>query len=586
VRRTAVGSAPALVVTTLVLVAVTSFPLAAYAQGGPGGGGGQAGPTKSSPTQIRTVGPRSGPGDDDEPRAQVSQRPSEPSALAPADPLAMSPATAARIGTDSDLRPPAPVGETQRRFFPWYEERKGDYRFRFLPPLYLEHTRGLPDPSRTAGEPTTQDRESLYGLLYYQRRSLKLDADILFPLAWRVRDRDNHVLVLGPLAHREAPKEHDNWLAPLVFEGKREHGGYFHSLPLLTSSHWSSEGAFTLVGPYFRDRTGADVDWGVAPFVFHGDNGNIEGARRTYTLIPPLLYFHKEAELEESKTTVVGPLILRSTPKRSIFDIAPFFYHIKGKPETGGVNEEHTTLFPFFHYGHKEDESLFVVPGYFRRVTATVDTMITPLLTLSSTRNNSTHLTAVGPILPLFWTYRDKDIGLKSFGILPFYYQSDSPAGHDFLTPLFGKFETYGVSRTWWAFPTITVSTDTHGWSTNLHPLIYVGRSDQSSHTVLAPIFWDFANKNGRATVGFPLYWRFSDNSDDSVFQLAANTLYMQKRVAGGLDWQFHILPLLSYGANPQGHWWNVLFGLAGYERSGSYARAKAFWVPFQVAGP
>lgn len=58
-------------------------------------------------------------------------------------------------------------------------------------------------------------------------------ADVLFPLAWRVRDRDNHVLALGPLAHREAPGEHDNWLAPLVFEGKRKTGGYSHSPALL-----------------------------------------------------------------------------------------------------------------------------------------------------------------------------------------------------------------------------------------------------------------------------------------------------------------------------------------------------------------
>jgi hypothetical protein len=177
-------------------------------------------------------------------------------------------------------------------------------------------------------------------------------------------------------------------------------------------------------------------------------------------------------------------------------------------------------------------------------------------------------------------------LNVTSYGAMPFYYQWDGPTGHDFLTPLFGKFETYGVSRTYWAFPTLTVTTDTKGWETDLHPIVYVGRNEEKSHTVIAPVFWDFASKTGRSTVGFPLYWRFSDKTDDSVTQVAGNTLYMQKHVAGGLDWSFHFLPLFSYGENPQGYFWNVLFGLTGYERSGSYGRMKAFWIPFQVSGP
>src|SRR5439155_14478171 len=106
-----------------------------------------------------------------------------------------------------------------------------------------------------------EDREALYGLLFYQRRSPKFDADVLFPFAWRVRDGQNHALVLGPIVHREAPGEHDNWLAPLAFTGSRKDGGYFHFPLLLTTSHWGEHGAFTLMGPYFRDRTGTDVDW-------------------------------------------------------------------------------------------------------------------------------------------------------------------------------------------------------------------------------------------------------------------------------------------------------------------------------------
>jgi hypothetical protein len=577
-----------------VLVALATLVLAtapALAQGQPGQ---QQDPSSAPQGAGQGASQGAGPGGDPSDQGDQGGMPSppraEPTSRPPDNPLEVSDTVRARIGTDSDLRPPSPEGQLQRSYFPYYEEKKGDYRFRFLPPLYLEHTRGLPDPSRSPSlAPLKEDRESLFGLLYYQRRSEKMDADVVFPLAWRVRDRDNHVFVLGPIVHREAPQEHDNWLAPIFFEGSRKDGYYFHSPLLLTTTHNNTDNALTIVGPYFRDRTKTDVDTGVAPFFFRGDNGSTDGTRKTYTLAPPLLFYHKWNELESSQLTVIGPVISKTNPKRDVFDIAPLFFHISGNPETGGIKESHTTVFPLFHYGKSEKESLFVLPGYLRRITQGekgVDTMITPLFTHATTRNGATAFTAVGPVVPLFFNYRDSDVGLHAWAIAPLYFQSDSPKGHDFLTPLVGKFETYGQSRTWWFFPNLTVSNDLHGWETDLHPIVYVGRSDKSAHTVLAPIFWDFASQKGRTTIGFPFYWRFADTTDDSVVQVAGNTLYMQKKAVGGTDWQFHLLPLFSYGESPQGYWWNVLFGLAGYDREGSYARIKAFWIPIQVAGP
>jgi hypothetical protein len=572
------------------------FAAPAFAQMGGGMGAGRAPttqPTQSSPTRNTQVGPRStGGGDDEDSHIQVTQR-AEPQAAPPADPLVISPEIRERIGSDYDSGPPSAVGELQRSLFtkgPYYEESRGDYRFRFLPPLYLEHTRGA--KPTVPGEPTQKDNEALYALLYYQRRSPDMDMDIVFPLAWHVRDRENKVFVLGPLAHRDAPFEHDNWLAPLVFEGERKDGGYFHSPLLLTTSHWGEKGAFTLAGTYFRDRTGSDVDWGVAPFLFHGDNGNVDGGRRKYIAIPPLLFYHNEHELDESQMTVVGPVISRTTAKRTIFDVAPLLFHIEGRPLNGGIQENHTTLFPFFHYGRSDTQELFVLPGYLSRVTNTengtpaVNTKLSLFVSHATTRNGSTSMWLGGPVVPLYYHYADYDTGLTSWFVAPFYFHSSSPTEHAFLTPLVGRFEETGISRMWWFFPSLTVSSDLHGWETDLLPIAYVGRSDESSHTVLAPIFWDFANPKSRTTVGFPVFWRFQDNTDSSITQIAANTLYRQKRVTGGLDWEFHVLPLFSYGENPEGFWWNVLFGLAGYDREGSYARIKAFWIPITVSGP
>ena len=544
---------------------------------------GRRGPRPPPQQQSEPKPPSS---DDSDDRAAAAPR-TEPEIAPPADPLAVPPEVAAHIGSDWNRGPPSPEGSLNHtQWFPYYESRRGDSRVRLLPPLLLEQTRGLRDPSqRQYGVPATEDTEGLYGLLYYRRRSLKLDSDVVFPAFWRVRDGDSHTLVLGPFVHREAPGENDNWLAPLYFQGTRKDGGYFHAPLLLSTSHWDNAGAFTLVGPYFRSRSGQDVNAGVAPFYFHGDNGNTEGSRSTYTLIPPLLFYHGDHEIDGTSTTVVGPVILQSDPKRDVVDVAPFYFHIHGKPENGGIAEEHTTLFPFFHYGYDPDQSLFILPGYYRHVTRTSDTLLSLFYSHIEGRAGATSLTAAGPVVPLWWDYRDRDLGVHTWALAPFFMNSQSPAEHDWLTPVVGRFETYGQSSTWWIFPTFTFQSGSHGWENDLHPIVYVGRSDDASHTVIAPIFWDFANAKGRTTVGFPLYWRFADTQDDSVLQVAANTVYVQKRVVGGLDWQFHFAPLFSYGENPNGYFWNILFGLAGYSRYATGGQVRLLWLPIDVGG-
>jgi hypothetical protein len=513
----------------------------------------------------------------------------EPNAPIPTDPLAVSPTIAATIGSDYEGRA-RPEGASHWRFNGTFEERKGDMRVRLLPPFYIEQTRGLLDPAHPElGQ--HPDRQSLFGLFYYQRRSTRVSADVLFPFFWNIRDDQSHLTALGPFVHQEGPTGHDNWLAPLFFAGNHHEAGgssgYFVVPPLLTFSWWSPESAFTSsMALYFRRRSGSDVDAGVVPFYFHGDNGNVDGARRTFTLVPPLLFYHSWHELDQASFTVAGPVIASSTPYRDVFDVAPFFFHIEGKPATGGVRESHTTLFPFFHYGHTDDESLVATPLFLYRHTKDTRTVITPLYSQAVTRGGSAKLEFAGPVVPLWLSYVDKDVDQHTWAILPFLYRNTSRTRRDVLTPFFGRFENIGVSRTFWAFPTIVASFDQHGFETDIHPLVYVGRNDQSRHTVVAPIYWDFSDPDKRATVGFPLYWRFADHKTDSVVEVVANTLYTQKRTADGLDWSFRFLPFFGYGASPTGYFWNVLFGLVGYEKTAEAKYLKAFWLPIKIGGP
>ena len=533
-------------------------------------------------------------------QAGASVQRQEPTGPTVTDPLAMSPEMAATIGTDFEPGPGRPEGTMHRRFNGLYEERKGDYRFRtfpFFPPLYLEMTRGLLDPAHPElGQ--NPDRQGLYGLLYYQRRSPKTMADVLFPFFWHIKEDKSSLTAVGPFIHAEGPTGHANWLAPLFFTGSHhktdEDSGYALIPPLLTYSQWSRDSALTLSLPalYYRTRSGSDVDAGIVPFYVHGDNGNMDGARKTYTLVPPLIFYHSSQELEQTSFTVAGPVVVSSSPFRDVVDVVPFVFHIQGKPESGGVREAHTTLFPFFHYGHTEDVSLVASPLFLYRKThylghdsdRNATTLITPVYSSATTRSGAAEIDLAGPVVPLWVSYRDKDIDQHTWAILPLFYRNKSHTRSDWLTPLFGRFQNYGQSRTYWVFPTFTATFDTHGYETDFHPLIYVGRNDKAKHTVIAPVYWDFSDPDKRMTIGFPLYWRFADHKDDSVVEVVGNSVYSQKRTSEGMNWSFHFLPFFSYGESPSGNFWNVLLGLAGYEKTATAKYIKALWLPIKIA--
>jgi hypothetical protein len=54
--------------------------------------------------------------------------------------------------------------------------------------------------------------------------------------------------------------------------------------------------------------------------------------------------------------------------------------------------------------------------------------------------------------------------------------------------------------------------------------------------------------------------------------------------VPGGSDWEFHFFPLFSYGQSPTGHWWNVLYGLAGYTREGATSKMRLVYIPIPLS--
>lgn len=499
---------------------------------------------------------------------------SEPSL--PEKPLKVRRSVRARIGSDAtvDEVPQGTTRKVTRKFYgPYYEETSGQYRFRSVFPLWAERYQ----PSRT--DPKRGDRASLFGGLYYNRRSAERADDVLFPLFWNLNDRTDgsRTTIVGPLVNRVAPNERDNWLAPLYFTGKRKHGGYTLIPPLLTYTNTHGRGGFKLVGPMFCSwrggpncdtRSAEDIDFGVAPFYFYGQN-----ELSKYEVIPPLLHYYRYNDRDLSWTNIWGPIYREHTQKREMLHLLPLYWSIWGE------NERHTTVLPFFHYGWQGNSWLFVNPLYLQ---ARGHKGESTFVTWGYARYRGR--TELDMITPFYWNYRDPDIGLEQELLFPFLYSSTSPReSNQVFFPFWAHFERYGISESTWITPFFNHSHDLRGWQTNIHPILYTGRRGYDSHLVVAPFFWDFATRTSRATVGFPVYWRFSNLNE--VNQLVGNVYYHEKKVHNGLDWEVHLFPAFSYGETPDGHWWNVLFGLAGYTRRGDLTKVRALYIPFRLSG-
>lgn len=498
---------------------------------------------------------------------------SEPSL--PDDPLAIPENVKEQIGSDAiedNFQPN--TGPVKRRFYGLYysEARPGYETQAVIPPLWIERKK------YSLKNPNLVDRASLFGLLYYNRRAPNLAHDILFPLFWNLKDGDARTTVVGPFVNRRTKDETDDWLAPLYFTGTSKNGGYTIIPPLLTVTAYDEEGGFNWVGLGYcfwkggqncDTRTARKLDFGLAPFYFYGQD-----EKQRYELIPPLLHWHEYDTRNDSYTNVWGPYFRQHSETRDVLNVMPVYWSIWGK------NERHTTVFPFFHYGWKgEREKLLITPLFMNRTGENGDTTFATWL--YARHRGRTELDMV---TPFYWNYRDPTIGLDEKLLFPFLYSKTSPReSTQAFFPLFASTERYGVSKTLWITPLFRHRTSIEGWSTNLYPLLFFGQDQDERHSVVAPIYWDFENYKSRTTIAFPFFWRFRDEKKTS--QLALNTFYYEKKVRGGLDWQFHFFPVFSYGETPDGHWWNVLYGLAGYTRRGARSEARTLWIPFEISG-
>ncbi len=410
------------------------------------------------------------------------------------------------------------------------------------------------------------DAESWLVPPYFHHRSPTLRADVLFPLYFRWRGQTDEGGTFGTdivppfYLHRwEGPSQAHGLavgLAPLFFYGEsfgrdgalaREH---LVIPPLLTYHTWRPEHALTVAGPFFYDRLRNDTDWGLAPVVFGGSD-----LTSSYVLIPPLLTYHQHGRTDGTSLTVVGPFWHQATADSQSFNLAPIFFH------RHDATTSRTTVFPLFHWYSGPDERTFASPVAYYHRDPESSTLVTPLY---QRHRGTTNWDAV---LPFFYSSREPRTGAHSEAFFPLFYHRHTEA-----------------SNTTWVLPTIHQHSEPGSNYFNIYPLVFTGRTGPRRHTVIAPLVFDFENEEAgtRATVITPLFWRFS--TPESVHMLAGNFLWISSVREGVRSYEWHLLPIFSYARpRPEDVSWNVLFGLAGYRRSGTHSQMRMFWIPIDL---
>lgn len=493
----------------------------------------------------------------------------------PANPLALTKPTWERIGTDVALddQQTGRAAQTERRFYGlYYSEDSGAQHLKLtLPPVWANRKQ----PSRT--NPAVVDDASIYGMFYYRRRSAEAADDVLFPLFWNLRDpsKGERTTVVGPFVNRRTPTGRDDWFAPLYFTGDHGASGYSLIPPLLYYNGWDKKGGTVWAGLGYctwtggkrcDTRTAKSIDFGVAPFYFYG-----QSSESAYELIPPLIHYYRYNDRDLSWVDTWGPVYRSHTQERDALHVAPFYWSL-WKP-----GARYTTIFPLFHYGYDKDSWLLANPLFvLGKGSKGESTFATWLYARYRGR------TQLDMVTPLYWDYRDPDAGLTQRLLFPVWYSRQSPRESTrALFPLWAHSHRFGLSTTTWITPLFRHSHDLRGWSTSIYPVFYFGRNGKQSHSIIAPLFFDFVGTESRTTVAFPVYWRFSDIK--SVTHVVGNFYYHERKLHSGKEWEVHAFPAFSYGNTPDGHFFNILYGLAGYTRRGSETTVRVLWIPIHT---
>lgn len=429
---------------------------------------------------------------------------------------------------------------------------------------------------------------------------------VLPPLFWRFVKGDASFLLAGIYYDRHKGRDYDLGLPPLFFAGRERYKSYLVALPPL---FWR-----------FTDDINYETKNVLPPFFF-----NTREHGWSFGLMP-LLYLARDKEWD--RTLVVPfyygtrwPLLDKNGDKigegKSYYLPLLLSYYRKAPGLSQGGS------FIFYHWYWKEGAYL---------------KMFSPLVWLFG---NERTMERSLLIPPLFYNRKSPVARHTMLGMLYWDFHHLHKERTFAIMPLFAhNWNLYEKHWRTWIFPTFDIGKQPDGYHARLHPVFYLGKKKRESHLVFAPLLWKFKDekdddlvffpfwwdfndlehdeskkvafplwwqfdnrrKQTLSRVAFPLYWDLQDNKEkrrtivlaplffrnrnsQSTMTGFLNFVWHSGQIKGNRFWTFRMYPLLSFGhpPAPEGAYWSVLGGLAGWRRQGRTKQLKVFWIPFNL---
>jgi len=572
--------------------------------------------------------------------AQGNEPAGKPATTAPAAAAAAEPNAADPASEEESARPePQRISEALTNDPP--------ISYRLIAPPFLREKRGNVDTTALFPlffQRKAPDKLERFVLPYYYRRSSQLNADVPLGIMWWLRGPDRNTFILPPFYTHRDKKDWALGLPPLFSTGL--FGKHHHTVipPLLTWIDGDDKNRHTFVGLYWH-WLNEHAEWrGVFPFLWL-KRDEVD----SFAMVPPF-YFRFYDDDPKRDTTIVPPFYHRVIDDTKSWGLVPLVFR-KESPELKST----TVPLALFHHATGPDEFRLVTPVIsYLKSKKDGRTWITPFY---QRKRGDKNFDAVAPLFFHTWDNRDKSWALV---LPPVYWHWEDPANDTTVVlPFYGRWFHAGISstwvvpavgryksferdeQTWWVAPTFQYGwIEDHTWTFNIHPLLYIHKSPEKRHFALAPlwfdfenrenqtkrfvlfpVYWDFKNfakqKRGtvafplywdfkntrkqtqrrvvfplywdfkderekkRSTVAFPLYWRFQRGDQDRTVVL--NSFYEKKKDENGKHWQYHFAPFFAMGRGERERWWNVFYGLAGYDKRGKHRRIQAFWMDFEL---
>jgi len=378
--------------------------------------------------------------------------------------------------------------------------------------------------------------------LYYHRRDSERDIDALIPLflRWHNRKLRSTTYVVGPLVYYDDPDGGAQVFFPFYWRFSDSRTGAATSIffPLFYR-HLRPDGShFNLFFPFYLSKSEEKWSTGLIPLFFAGAS-----ADKHHAVLFPIFWHFKD---KDRTTTVAGPVYVKTSDEGWKAGVAPLLF--LGSDKKGS----HQVLFPIFWHlrDHEEETDTWVAgPGFYHkskrsrvfglvpvfaagtRNGTSFQAVLPPLFLRRANEEKGTSDMLIGPyyqwkepgergrlFFPLVY-HRSGDDESSSTAVLPFAFYKRTQYSKLLVTPVggFKRDDKAGVFQGIFGPYVWHYGPETSGFA--LLPVFYRWKKpqEQSTTTIVFPLFVRHVSPTESNHVVFPFFWRFKDEKASSL---------------------------------------------------------------------